>query len=208
MNYTLTELKEQHPWLYNYHSKMLQMVGKQVASARKIAKRRLSYRKSDDLNAFTYNQTGFKIENNKLILSKIGGIRIVLHRQPINTKQVIVSRKCGRWYAIVTCDVLRRQYSIIVHKRPVGIDVGITKFAHDSDDHVINNPQFLTKMLKPLKRANCRLARRRVGSNNHRKARHMLARLYEKINNKRREFLHKTSAYYCSRYDLIFLERL
>jgi putative transposase len=52
MKYTLTELKEQHPWLYNYHSKMLQMVGKQVASARKIAKRRMSYRKSDDLDAF------------------------------------------------------------------------------------------------------------------------------------------------------------
>jgi IS605 OrfB family transposase len=36
----------------------------------------------------------------------------------------------------------------------------------------------------------------------------MLARLYERINNKRRDFLHKTSSYYCSRYDLIFLERL
>lgn len=152
MNYTLTEIKEQHSWLYNYHSKMLQMVGKQVASARKIAKRRLSYRKSDDLNAFTYNQTGFKIENSKLILSKIGGTRIVLHRQPVNNKQVIISRKGGRWYAIATCDVLRKQYSIIIYKRPVGIDIGITKFAHDSDDRVINNPQFLIKKCSNLSR--------------------------------------------------------
>ena len=38
MNYCLTELKEQHPWLRNYHSKMLQMVCKQVAAARKTAK--------------------------------------------------------------------------------------------------------------------------------------------------------------------------
>ena len=38
MNYALTELKEQHPWLRNYHSKMLQMVCKQVAAARKTAK--------------------------------------------------------------------------------------------------------------------------------------------------------------------------
>ena len=36
----------------------------------------------------------------------------------------------------------------------------------------------------------------------------MLARLYERINNKRRNFLHQTSTYYASRYDLIFLERL
>ena len=63
-------------------------------------------------------------------------------------------------------------------------------------------------MLKPVKRAHRRLSRRQVGSNNQRKARHMLARLYERINNKRRDFLHKTSMYYASRYDLIFLERL
>ena len=31
MNYTLTELKEQYPWLRNYHSKMLQMVPKSLA---------------------------------------------------------------------------------------------------------------------------------------------------------------------------------
>lgn len=37
MNYALIEMKEQHPWLRNYHSKMLQIVCKQVATARKIA---------------------------------------------------------------------------------------------------------------------------------------------------------------------------
>ncbi len=75
MNYVLTELKEQHPWLRKYyHSKMLQMVAKQVAAAaRKVAIGKLSYRKKDsDFNAFTYNQSGFKIEEDgKLYLSKI-----------------------------------------------------------------------------------------------------------------------------------------
>ncbi|AFU57731.1 putative transposase, IS605 OrfB [Candidatus Nitrososphaera gargensis Ga9.2] len=32
--------------------------------------------------------------------------------------------------------------------------------------------------------------------------------MYERIHNKRRDFLHKLSNYYSSRYDLIFLERL
>lgn len=63
-------------------------------------------------------------------------------------------------------------------------------------------------MLKPLRRAHRRLSRKKVGSVNYRKARHMLARLYERISSKRRDFLHKTSVYYASRYDLIFLERL
>jgi len=208
MNYALTELKEQHPWLRNYHSKMLQMVGKQVATARKTAKRKLSYRYHDRFNTFTYNQTGFRMENNKLALSKIGSMNIVMHRQPINVKQVTICRKNGRWYAVVACEILRKQYSSIRYSKPVGIDVGIAKFAHDSDNHIVENPQFLTKMLKPLRRAHRRVSRRQQGSSNHRKAKHMLARLYEKINYKRRDFLHKTSTYYCSRYDLIFLERL
>lgn len=209
MNYALTELKEQHSWLRNYHSKMLQMVGKQFAAARKAAKgRRLTYRKNDDFNAFTYNQSGFRLENNRLILSKIGTIKIVLHRLPINIKQLTVCRKNGRWYAVAGCEVIRRSSSVIIYKKPVGIDVGITKFAHDSDNQVVENPQFLTKMLKPVKRAHRRLSRRKIGSNNRKKTRHMLAKLYERINNKRRDFLHKTSTHYASHYDLIFLERL
>ena len=208
MNYALTELKEQHPWLRNYHSKMLQMVCKQVATARKVATGKLRYRKDDDYNAFTYNQTGFRVENNELSLSKIGSMNIVMHRQPINVKQVTVCRKNGRWYAIVTCEILRKQYSSIRYSNPVGIDVGVAKFAHDSDNHVEENPQFLTKMLKPVRKAHRRVSRRQVGSNNHRKAKHMLARLYDRIHNKRRDFLHKTSDYYSKHYDLVFLERL
>ncbi|AFU57730.1 putative transposase [Candidatus Nitrososphaera gargensis Ga9.2] len=171
MNYALTELKEQHPWLrkYYYHSKMLQMVAKQVAAAaiKVVAKgRKLSYRKDEDFNSFTYNQSGFKIENDRLVLSKIAGgsIRIVLHRQPVNVKQVTICRsKAGnKWYAVVACDVLRRLYSTIIRyvKPAVGIDVGITKFCHDSDNHVVENPQFLTKMLKPLRRAHRRVSRK------------------------------------------------
>ncbi|MEW6603861.1 MAG: RNA-guided endonuclease TnpB family protein [Thermoproteota archaeon] len=223
MQFTLVELKEQHPWLRNnYHSKMLQMVAHQVAAAReslRALKRnghktgKLSYRKDDDFNAFTYSQSGFKIEkNSRLTLSKISGsIRIVLHRKlPVNVKQVTVCRsKTGKWYAVVACDVLRRSFTTISYSKPVGIDVvGITKFCHDSDDHAEDNPQFLTKMLKPLMRGHRRVSRRQIGSSNREKAKHMLARLYERIHNKRRDFLHKTSAYYASRYDLIFLERL
>jgi len=139
MNYALTELKEQHPWLRKYyHSKMLQMVAKQVAAARKVAKGgKLSYRKSGDFNSFTYNQSGFRLENNnRLSLSKIGSIRIVLHRKlPVNVKQVTICRsKAGkRWYAVAACQVLRRLYSTIIrYIKPVGIDVGIAKFCHDS----------------------------------------------------------------------------
>jgi putative transposase len=154
MNLALTELKEQKPWLHNYHSKMLQMVGKKVAAARKSLSvlrkkghkvgRLLHYLTHEKCNSFTYNQSGFKIEkkeSEKLYLSKIGSIKLVLHRQPFNVKQVTVVRQNGKWYAVVACETLRRNYcTVIKYVKPVGIDVGITKFAHDSDSHSIENP--------------------------------------------------------------------
>jgi putative transposase len=217
MNYALTELKEQHPWLRNYHSKMLQMVGKQMSAARKglaaLKKNgrrvgKLQYLRDEAYNSFTYNQSGFAMEDGELWLSKIGSIKIVLHRQPVKVKQVTIVRKHSKWFAMVACEALRRKYCTINYKKPVGIDVGIAKFAHDSDNNVVENPQFLTKMLRPVRRAHRRLSRRQIGSSNHRKAKHMLARLYEKIYNKRKDFLHKVSTDYCARYDLIFLEKL
>jgi putative transposase len=175
---------------------MLQMVGKQVAAATKAAKGRLSYRYN--FTAFTYNQTGFRIADNKLYLSKIDAVRIVLHRQPVNIMQVTVCKKNGRCYAIATCHTMKRRYCTIRYAKPAGIDVGISKFAHDSDNHVVENPQFLTTMLKPLKMAHHRLSRRQVGSNSRKKAIYMLARLYERMNNKRETFctrhLHTTAA--------------
>lgn len=218
MNYALVELKEKHTWLKGYHSKMLQMVGKKLSAARKalsVLKKkgyrvgRPHYITHEEYNSFTYNQSGFRIDRDRLNLSKIGSIKIVLHRLPINIKQVTIVREAGnKWYAVIACETLRRKYCTINCTKPVGIDVGITKFAHDSDDHVIQNPLILTKMSRSLNRASRRLSKRQKGSSNYEKAKCMRAKLYRRINNKRRDFLHKLSHYYAQKYDMIFVERL
>lgn len=217
MQFALTELKEQEPWLYNYHSKMLQMVVHKVDAARKSLSAlktnghkvgRLHYAGHEEYNTFTYNQSGFRIENDRLYLSKIGSIKIALHRQPINIKQVMLSKQAEKWYAIVACETTTPIFKFIDLRKSVGIDVGIAKFAHDSDDHKIENPLFLKKMLRPLRRAQRKVSRRIKGSNNHTKASSWVKRLHERIANKRRDFLHKLSNGYANRYDIIFLERL
>ncbi len=216
MNYVLVELKIQHPWLYNYHSKMLQMVGKQLTAARRALRTsgvtrnrssRLYQKKHEDFNSFTYNQTGFRIKGDELWLSKIGLIKIILHRRLINIKQVTVVRNAGKWYALVTCDK-KQIFHFINPRKSVGIDAGITKFVHDSENHGFENPQFLNQMIKPLRRSQRRLSRRIKGSHNYTKAKKRMVDLHSKIKNKRNDFLHKLSTYYSERYDIIFLERL
>src|SRR5579875_1111345 len=220
MNYALTELKEQEPFLRNYHSKMLQMVGKKIATANKALKAlrknghkvgRLKYLHSEDYNSFTYNQSGFDITavDGQLWLSKIGKLKIRLHRQVQNIKQVTVKREGKRrWYAIICCELAEPIFKFIDISKSVGIDVGITKFVHDSDNHEVENPLFLKKMLKPLRRASRQLSRRQKGSANYQKAKNRLQVLHERIKNQRMDFLHKQSSSYSARYDLIFLEKL
>ena len=232
MNYALTELKEQEPWLNNYHSKMLQMVSTQVAGARKALKElrkkgydagKLRFRKYGEFdtcntcNTCIYNQSGFGIDapNNTLYLDRIGKIKMKIHRSIVGSiKHIALKRKAGRWYACITTDNNYRMvhsFSIlkpIDFRKAAGIDVGIKNYAYDSDGNVTPNPENLKKMLKPLIRAQRKVSRRVKGSQNHRKARRWFEIVHERITNRRKDFLHKLSAHYASRYDVIFLERL
>ncbi len=225
MNYALTELKEQKPWLNNYHSKMLQMVSTQVAGARKALRElrkkgydvgELKFRKHDEYDACIYNQSGFDIDTSDrtLYLSSIGKIKMKIHRCIVGAiKQIALKRKAGRWYACITTDNnYRTVHSSILKpidfRKAVGIDVGITNYSYDSDGNITANPENLKKMLKPLIRAQRKVSRRVKGSQNYKKARRWFEIVHERITNRRKDFLHKLSHHYTSRYDVIFLERL
>jgi putative transposase len=133
-----------------------------------------------------------------------------LHRKPVNIKQVSVTKKpSGKWFANIVCEEARQRIvPTIDTSKAVGIGMGITKFVHDSDNHEVDNPLFLKKMLKPLRRIDRKLSRRQFGSQNYKKAKNMRARLWERIYNKRHDFHHKLSTIYAKRYDLIFVEKL
>jgi putative transposase len=164
--------------------------------------------------SFTYNQSGFKIfqhEDGKynLMLSKIGSIEIRMHRRPVNIKQVTIVRRAGKWHAIVACSILRKKFSISLrYYKPVGLDVGISNYVYDSNGNHVDNPLFLSKELKPLRRVQRKASRRVKGSQNYKKALSWLQRLHMRIANKRKNFLHNLSTEYCRNHDLIFIERL
>jgi len=223
MNYILTELKQQEQWLYQYHSKMLQMVSTQLESAEKslieLSKKghntgKLRFARYNEYRTFTYNQSGYKLERHGdktlLYLSKIGYMEIRKHRiTPDDIKQVIVTKsKSGKWYACVTCETGINTPPMIDFSKAVGIDVGIKKFAYDSDGHQTPNPLNLKKMLKPLARIQRKIARRQKGSQNRKKAVKFYQIIHERIMNRRKDFQHKLSTQYAKNHDVVFVERL
>ena len=172
---------------------------------------KLRFKPRTRYNSITYNQSGFRfLDNNTLKLSKIGTIKINLHR-PIQgkIKEIHVKRELtGQWYAIVVCDQECKNSCSLFRKKIVGIDVGINNFVYDSDSHIIEHPQILKKSEKKLKRAQRKLSRKIKGSVNRWKQKLRLARVHQKIKHQRNDFLHKVSRYYVNNYDTIFVEDL
>ena len=96
----------------------------------------------------------------------------------------------------------------IDENKAVGVDLGIKTFATLSDGTEIQNPKYLKKSLKKLNRLQRSVSRKKRGSNSRKKAVELLARQYEKVTDKRKDFLHKTSKYLIDHYDTICLETL
>jgi len=122
-------------------------------------------------------------------------------------KTIQVKREGRHWYLILSCDRVPTNPLPATGDR-VGVDVGIASFATTSDGEHLHNPRWARTGATQLAAAQQRLARKRHGSNNRRKARATVAARHRKIANQRRDFQHKTALDLVRRYDLIAVEDL
>ena len=176
----------------------------------------LKWKPPREYRSLTYNQSGFKLKNTSgqsvLWLSKIGEIPIQLHRDiPENAtvKQVTVKREpTGEWYATFGIDVDdSTPEKPETPEKVVGIDVGILKYAHDTDGYAIESPDFSDERER-LERAQRDLSRKEHGSANWEEQRQVVAERHANLKRNRRDFLHKLSNYYAREYDLVAVEDL
>ncbi|ERG91901.1 MAG: transposase [Haloquadratum walsbyi J07HQW1] len=89
----------------------------------------------------------------------------------------------------------------------VGIEVGILKYAHDTDGTAVESLEFSEERDR-LEREQRKLSRKEYGSNNWEKQRRRVAEWHLDIKRKQRDFLHKLSNYYAREYDLVAVEDL
>lgn len=223
----LPALKEEWPELGDVHSKVLQMVVKQLynnlkslvgqkKNGYKVGK--LRFKGEGWWKTIEYNQSGFRVKETDtrldyLHLSKIGDIPIRLH-QPINgdVKGVIIKQYAdGTWYAIFQIEEHQEDPAEIAEQDDidaVGIDLGIENFAVDSNGTRIDHPKNVEKAEKRLKKAQRDLSRKDNGSSNWEKQRQHVAKLHGRVKNRRMDFLHKLSTAYVEHYDMIAVEDL
>ena len=158
-------------------------------------------------DSFTYPQSGFKIKDGKLHLSKIGAVRLFQHREiEGKIKTCTIKQEGNQWYVCFSVELPDPEPKEI--KTSVGVDVGITTLATLSDGTEIENPKTLDKYDSKLRKAQKDLSRKQKGSNNRGKQKVILAGIYRKVRDARKDYLHKASRFLVDTYDQIIFEDL
>jgi putative transposase len=156
---------------------------------------------SDDRLTITFRD-GFKAGT-----FRMWGTRDLHFYQKEQIKRVRVVRRADGYYVQFSID----QERIEQHEptnRMVGIDVGLNHFYTDSDGNKVENPRFLRKAKKALKRAQKRVSRRTKGSKNRLKAIKQLGRTHLKVSRRRKDFAVKTARALVQSADLVAIEDL
>ncbi len=216
-NKILTQWKKDQPAWKQVHSQVLQNVQMRVDLAFKAFFQRVKageepgyprFKGKGRYDSFTYPQSGFKLNGNLLSLSKIGVLKVVLHRPIVGTIKTCTIRRSstGKWYA---CFSVEYDPSPAPQKETiVGVDVGLESFATLSNGEKIENPRFFRSDEKALSKAQRRLSKTKKGTPERKKVRKNVARVHERIAHRRLNFAHQTSRRMVDQYGTIVFEDL
>ena len=170
-------------------------------------------KKSNRQSFLVPQNTRVNFTDGKVFLPKFKeGIKCKFHRTFTGAiKTSCVSKTAtGKYYISILVEVSDEQ----LPKKPccenqaVGIDLGIKTFATLSDGTEIQNPKILRKSITKLKKLQKNLSKKQKGSKNYEKTKFRLAVQHEKLANRRKDFLEKTTHFLIVNYDTICLETL
>jgi putative transposase len=154
------------PGLKQVHSQVTQDVALRLKNAMEAFFRRLKagetpgnprFRGKGRYDSLTYPQwdNGVKLSasGTRLLLSKVGDVKIILHRPLEGTPKTATVRRTAteKWFVTISCEWDRTP--LPPTGQAVGIDVGLTTFATRSDGKALANPRFFRREERALARA-------------------------------------------------------
>ena len=151
-----------------------------------------------------------RLERERLILSKVGAVYVVLHRPVAGTPKTVTLTRAptGKWFVSFSCET--DATPLHPSSEVVGVDVGLASFATCSDGGKIDNPRFYRRDEADVKRVQKRKDAAQAAQEwaENAKQKVFLAKIHERIANRRRDFAHKQSRALVNRYQLIVFEDL
>ncbi|MGP5337474.1 IS200/IS605 family element RNA-guided endonuclease TnpB [Psychrobacter maritimus] len=220
---TPAQYKKEFEWLKEVDSLALANVQQNLRAAYSKFFKGLGFpkfKKKGQRDSYTTNnQKGtVAITDSTVKLPKIGHI-IAKFPSKVNglIKSATISKTpSGKYYVSLLVETIAT--TLPKTHSNIGIDLGLTDFIVLSDGSKVANPKFLSKLQHKLAREQKILAKRRAvakadqrklsDSRNYQKQKVKVAKVYEKITNIRKDFLHKLSFNLIKNHDVIAIEDL
>jgi putative transposase len=151
------------------------------------------------------------ITNGYIRLPKIGFIKLKQHRNipsDYKLKSATVSQTpSGKYYVSVLFEYENQIQEIEPHSF-LGLDFSMHELYKDSNGNEPCYPRYYRQAEKKIRREQRKLSLMQKGSKNRDKQRVKVAKLYEKVANQRKDFLHKQSRQITNAYDCVCIENL
>ena len=138
---------------------------------------------------------------------KLKGSRDLHFLQKSQIKRIRIVKRADGYY-VQFCIKAERNEDCTSTGNALGIDVGLESFYTDSNGSKVENPRFLRKSEKKLKRLQKRLSRKQKGSSNRKKAQRRLAKKHLQVSRQRKDFAVKTARCVMKSNDFVAIEKL
>lgn len=127
-----------------------------------------------------------------------------------NIRSATLSKtKSGNFFLSILIEMEDTELKRFEHtNKQVGIDLGVKDFVIKSDGEVFENKHFFKKEEKQIKKLQRQLSKKVKGSNNRKKAQVRIAKLFERITNKKDAYIHYITNKLLAYFDTIFMEDL
>ena len=215
----VTKLKKNHPFLKEVDSTALQNAVGDVDNAYsryydKLGGKPKFKSKKNEIQSYKtkFNKTSkggsIRIEGNHIQLPKLGLVKFAKSREVLGSIKNATIRRTpsGKYFISIVCEVEIDE--LPKTNKKIGVDVGLKDFAITSDGEILGNPKYFRKSEKRLAKLQKDLSRKVYGSNNWYKNKIKVAKLHEKINNQKTDFLQKFSTKLINENQVIAIEDL
>ena len=153
------------------------------------------FRSRDRYKSITYPQDNgsFSIRKDRLRVSRIGTMKIELHRNIEETIKTLTIKREGKSYYAIFTTINDIKVPDVENTNPVGIDLGLDSFVAMSDGTKIEKPKFMRQKRKKIAKWQRIVARRKRGSKRRNNAKQRLQSAYTEAANQSDDYLHKLS---------------
>lgn len=218
-------LKKQFDWLKEVDSTALQSSTRDLTDGfgrffKKQTNKPRFKSKKNSVQSYTStnNNDSIRVEGDRVRIPKLGFVKFANSRRLTGViKSATVRRNAtGKYFISIIVETTVEE--LPKTNTTIGIDVGLTDFLTLSDGTNVSNPRNFRGLEKKLAKEQRKLARRKhqaledkkplLEAKNYQKQKIKVARVHEKISNKRKDFLQKLSTNLIKSHDVIGMEDL